>query len=282
MIDPLKNWQQWGFANKPICEKKFSEGENHHSWLIVADQQHWVIKHFEHSFDIATNNQQAAADLGIAPQIRYADDPELLMQFIANKDPARHHDHLHDIAKSLCKLHQAPLDRLCIDKPHTSINIASSFDIFAFAERYLTDDNELDQQWHKTLSPALEHFLLDQTPHCFCHNDLVLENIMIADDSVYFIDWEYAAINNPWFDLAAIILYAGLDESQSKEFLTAYKPAFSKLVLENIFVSSQISLLWLDLLWHSARDRNYRQSHNARYQQLVKLSRQFGLNLSDS
>ncbi len=38
-----------------------------------------------------------------------------------------------------------------------------------------------------------------------CHNDLLPENFVFVDDKVYIIDWEYAGMNDPCFDIADFI-----------------------------------------------------------------------------
>lgn len=268
MIEPLKDWQDWGFSSKPECLKKFSDGENHHCWLISAEQQHWVVKQFEHSFNVAKSMQELAADYNLAPAIRFAKEPILLMEYLVSKDKAAHSSNLNEIAKSLAELHQ---------KVMPPVNQSISFDIFSFANDYLVNGKDIDKCWHRALMPALDHFVSDDTPQCFCHNDLVLDNIIIGKDEVRFIDWEYASLNNPWFDLAAIIVYAKLNEAQSSELLAAYKKGWDSKVNDKIFISAQISLLWLDLVWHSARFASYRTSHKHRFIQLNELAVKFGL-----
>ena len=38
-----------------------------------------------------------------------------------------------------------------------------------------------------------------------CHNDLVRNNLLFKYNKVTIIDWEYAGMNNPYFDLASFI-----------------------------------------------------------------------------
>lgn len=55
-----------------------------------------------------------------------------------------------------------------------------------------------------------------------CHNDLVPENILCQNTRLYFIDWEYAGMNDPVFDIAAFLLESRLNENQQNLFLNTY------------------------------------------------------------
>lgn len=69
---------------------------------------------------------------------------------------------------------------------------------------------------------------IDRFPakRCICHNDLVCQNVLQSDPpesgSLSLIDWEYAAVGDPWFDLAVVVEHHGLKRSLVPGFLTAY------------------------------------------------------------
>lgn len=47
--------------------------------------------------------------------------------------------------------------------------------------------------------------LLSRGPQCLCHNDLTRGNILRSSSGPVAIDWEYAGIGSPWFDIAAAL-----------------------------------------------------------------------------
>ncbi len=55
-----------------------------------------------------------------------------------------------------------------------------------------------------------------------CHNDLVLENILLHGDKIHIIDWEFSSLNHPSWDLAVLFLEANLTPYQEKYFLKNY------------------------------------------------------------
>ena len=60
-----------------------------------------------------------------------------------------------------------------------------------------------------------------QKEYVLCHNDLNPQNIFFAEDAK-LIDFEYAGINDRYFDLASVCVEFGLDEKMQKVFLEAY------------------------------------------------------------
>jgi len=54
-----------------------------------------------------------------------------------------------------------------------------------------------------------------------CHNDLVCQNVL-EGERLFLIDWEYAGIGDPFFDLAVVVQHHGLDTESARGFLDAY------------------------------------------------------------
>lgn len=68
----------------------------------------------------------------------------------------------------------------------------------------------------------LRRLSADESRLCLCHNDLTSANILDSQ-SLHLIDWEYAGIGDPYFDLATVIQHHGLNEEQAEALLTAYQ-----------------------------------------------------------
>ena len=54
------------------------------------------------------------------------------------------------------------------------------------------------------------------------HRDPVLGNLLLADNRLWLIDWEYSAMASPYWDLAILCNEADLDLPQSRLLLQAY------------------------------------------------------------
>ncbi len=80
-----------------------------------------------------------------------------------------------------------------------------------------------------------------------CHNDTVPENFVIDEHGkAYLIDWEYAGMNDPSWDVAAYIIESRLSESAIEELIMEYYgqvPSQEEILKIKFFMVAQ------DLLW---------------------------------
>jgi thiamine kinase-like enzyme len=65
-------------------------------------------------------------------------------------------------------------------------------------------------------------FALAPTPAVPCHNDLLPANLLFDEDRVWLLDYEYAGMNDLFFDLANLSVNAGLDEAADERLLRLY------------------------------------------------------------
>lgn len=272
----LNNWQHWPMARRPKLLRVFTQGLNHTSGFISDGDNHFVLKIFANADPRAIDIQKFAAKHDLAPEILYANPESTLCLSRFIEDGALSKETIssatiQNIARALHKLHKLSDDPFCKD--------LGEFDYKNYCVQYLSDIRsngfgilELQQQ----LKPILNHFIEDSSPKVLCHNDLVSENCFIEEDSVRFIDWEYAQFNNPWFDIAAVIYYLGLNQESAKLFLKHYHPDYLALALTPIYYSSQCALLWIDILWHLAQEREVGLYLEPKMRQLTKLIELFG------
>jgi thiamine kinase-like enzyme len=55
-----------------------------------------------------------------------------------------------------------------------------------------------------------------------CHNDLLAGNLLLAGGRTMIVDWEYAGMGDPYFDLGNLAVNNDFDERAERELLTAY------------------------------------------------------------
>lgn len=242
----LAEWQNWGFPNAdqpPTVLKQFETGENHHNYLISLGSQKLVIKIFNHFSEAAVPVQQWASKLALAPIVYFYDNRYMVMEWFQSQfDPTNlTTGDLIRLANSLRALHSAD---------YQPVAFVDKFDIIKFSNQYLNNAGDQAMQIHRKLEPALDNFLQDPTPWCMCHNDLNPANCFVDKQYARFIDWEYAQLHNPWFDLAAVIGYFKLSSLQAAVFLKHYDDDWQHHLESDIFYSSQIALIWCDMLWY--------------------------------
>lgn len=80
-----------------------------------------------------------------------------------------------------------------------------------------------------------------------CHNDTIAENfIKSGEDKMYLIDWEYAGMNDPMWDLAAYSLENNFNDDEEELFLKIY---FNGKVEEKYKKRILINKIYQDFLW---------------------------------
>ena len=87
--------------------------------------------------------------------------------------------------------------------------------------------------------------------YCLCHNDLHPENVLF-NNRIQFIDWEYASLNLPYFDLAYAIEHFQMNKSEIGYFISEYSESIQDIDLDTINkyrkLSKYVTLIWLLIL----------------------------------
>ena len=80
-----------------------------------------------------------------------------------------------------------------------------------------------------------------------CHNDTIAENfIKSGENKMYLIDWEYAGMNDPMWDLAAYSLENKFSEDEEELLLNIY---FNGKLEEKYQKRILINKIYQDFLW---------------------------------
>lgn len=79
-----------------------------------------------------------------------------------------------------------------------------------------------------------------------CHNDPLCENFIKGKDRMYLVDWEYAGMNDPMWDLADVFIEAEFTTEQEKLFNNFY---FGEVPNEEFSHRILINKVFLDFLW---------------------------------
>lgn len=108
-----------------------------------------------------------------------------------------------------------------------------------------------------------------------CHNDWVNGNVILSKDHDYLIDYEYAANNNPIFDVTSFITENNLNENDKEIFLNEYydKQLTEKLrekitIFENFH--NLLWLLWANMMYDSRNEEIYKEIAKTKYHALVR------------
>lgn len=171
-------------------------------YKIKIDNKYYVVRmmDLEESLTLRENQikcMNKAFNLGIAPSCHYSDAQTglIIMDYVQGQPIVVSDKWLKELGGLLRQLH--------------------SFNSFPQSHQPLFDYmQELIKSFREMfLAPMIVDYLtqLDQvisilSPHltrASCHNDLNCKNILFKD-KIYFIDWEAAGIEDPFFDLATL------------------------------------------------------------------------------
>ncbi|MEM6941175.1 MAG: phosphotransferase family protein [Pseudomonadota bacterium] len=113
---------------------------------------------------------------------------------------------------------------------HTSGAVfPARFDLFGMIEDYLavlaTKDVDLPAGYHDVVAEAakIRPILQAAAPApVACHCDPLCENFLDTGTRMWIVDWEYAGMNYPMWDLGDLSVEGGFDPAQDDELLQAY------------------------------------------------------------
>ena len=87
----------------------------------------------------------------------------------------------------------------------------------------------------------------NQLPMVLSHNDINPGNLLIGE-KLFIMDWEYASLNHPYFDLASSIENLALNKQQIKEFIQSYETNGVAVDYEALALWREFSL-YLSFFW---------------------------------
>ena len=132
---------------------------------------------------------------------------------------------------------------------HEAPAIAGRFDSFRVVEAYAAAATGRGRSLPEAFGRA--HELAQQietrraaAPTVTCHNDLLAANFIDDGERVWVVDWEYAGMGDPFFDLANFAVNNGLDEEGEAELLEAYGSADVQALTLMRFMSDFREAMW--------------------------------------
>jgi thiamine kinase-like enzyme len=163
---------------------------------------------------------KAAAALGIGPEVVAFVEPEgwLVTRFVEGATPSlermREPAMLARVAAALRAFHERP-------------PIPGTFDSFRVVETYretaLGRGGTIPIAYERAheLAARIERMRAGEAPKP-CHNDLLNANFLDDGKRLCIVDWEYAGMGDPFFDLANLSINHELDQASRDVLLDAY------------------------------------------------------------
>jgi thiamine kinase-like enzyme len=227
------------WPGRPVEVEPLGGGITNHNFKVVVDGETLVLRIGGKDtellgIDRAREHEAAllAAELGIGPEVARYEDGVLV-----TGSPRRGRRAEPSVVGGL-------LRRL-----HSARALAGRFDSFRVVEAYASTAAErgqtLPDQYDRAheLAHAIEA-RRSEAPLVTCHNDLLAANFIDDGNRIWIVDWEYAAMGDPFFDLANFSVNNGLDEEGERSLLAAYGSADAAALVLMRFMSDFREAMW--------------------------------------
>lgn len=161
-----------------------------------------------------------------------------------------------NIAKKLRELH------------NFKFKASKDFDPISRLHYYLESNRNPQKKLNRYIIDKI-HKYYNNCDLIMCHNDLVPGNILIFNDnSIKFIDFEYAQNNHPFFDVISFLSENNItDQRQIDLFISTY---YENKLPENIKEMTEDFFNFLDLLWYNWAVMMHANLHEPIYYLIAK------------
>ncbi len=165
----------------------------------------------------------AASRSGIAPEVVHFLEPEgiLITRFIAGRGFSREEmgrpGVIRRVAAALQRYHGGPVFPGTFSAGET----VQEYRRRSRAGAPLPTTIDWMMRQAQTIERALQAVPQPLRP---CHNDLLLANFIDDGDLIRIVDWEYAAMGDPFFDLGNFAVHHEFTDAQETLLLEAYAP----------------------------------------------------------
>lgn len=243
-----------GFAKGPIAIESIPGGITNRNFVVRSGGEVSVARLCEERplLGIDRRNevvcQQAAASWGLAPEVIHHESGLLVTRFVAGRTltaaDVREPEVLARLAALLRRLHgswDALTGEVLSFCPFRAVRTYARSAARLGAERPVEIDDLLED------ARRLSHRIAPFRP-TLCHNDLLPANLIDEGRRLWLVDWEYAGVGHPLFDLANLAANAGLDDDQEADLLAAYRGEVDPRERAEMRVFRAVSLL-REALW---------------------------------
>jgi thiamine kinase-like enzyme len=219
-------------AGRDLILRALSGGITNRNFLVEAagTPERWVIRlagNDTHLLGISREVEHAAtvaaAGVGVGPEVTAFIRPEgyLVTRFIVGRpvDDASVHraETLARVAESIRRIHDGPP----IPGLFVPFRIVEAYHALAEARGVtIPPEYELAQAAARRIELALLSNPVALRP---CHNDLLNANFIDDGTRIRIVDWEYAGMGDPFFDLGNFSTNHGLSADEDRQLLAAYE-----------------------------------------------------------
>ncbi|MCU1380626.1 MAG: phosphotransferase [Acidimicrobiales bacterium] len=218
-----------GWAGRARKVEPLEGGITNHNYRVTVDGESFVVRapgENSHLLGIDRNHEEEAARqaaaLGVGPEVVAFVEPEgsLVTRFVIGTAPGaaglRSRPLLGEVATLLRVVHGGPA-------------LAAVFDWYRVPQAYAAtarahgvDVPAAYDQVMDVAGQVATAFAASPEAVCPCHNDLLEANFLLSVDGLRLVDWEYAGMNDRYFDLGNFAVNNELDLDGDVALVEAY------------------------------------------------------------
>ncbi len=218
-------------AGRPLSLTPLSGGITNRNFLVAAEgtTDRWVLRlagNDTHLLGISREVELAAtvaaAGVGVGPEVTAFIRPEgyLVTRFIEGSPVSDASIHtvetIRRVADSIRRVHEGP----AIPGLFIPLRIVEAYRALAVARGVpIPLEYDLSRAIGRRIELALLANPLDLRP---CHNDLLNANFIDDGARIRIVDWEYAGMGDPFFDLGNVSINHELGPDEDRWLLEAY------------------------------------------------------------
>ena len=259
LLNILADWPLWQLCQQQPCPEQIRmmpAGLTNQAYLLQLDSGDYVLRIASTSSNELDINreaefqiQQTLARTGLTAKVRYKaeDNSYWLRDYIAGQSLSvvdLSMPNLLMMVDVLKRVHQLPLENSGLDEvPQLNIIEKAEYYWQMIEHNYSADTLGLRLELQNKLAGMPAGSL------ALCHMDPTPANwIKTASGELVLLDWEYAAMGHPWWDIAALIQQVKLSTEDEHELLNAYGIAQGKN-----WQLAQAQMEYMSVLWYGAQ-----------------------------
>ena len=225
----LSTWRRWSPA--PVAEPFFVAklcGITNASIQVSDASNDWVIRFNQVVADPGIHRaseftaMKLAADKGICPAPVYIQDDILVTPYWSGEPPD--FEQLALIGATFAKIHQLDIRQDSNSAQHEQHKQPKALDELDLSSYLMTCFRAAGRP--EGLQIELQSVIetLPIEPNVLCHNDMLFENLLYSfeQQQIHVLDWEYAKVSPPSFDMAIFSSHYCLDDEQLQRLLLGY------------------------------------------------------------
>ncbi len=230
------------WPGRPVAVEPLGGGITNRNFRIDVDGESFVLRVGGNDTELLGIDRPAehlasrnAAELGIGPEVLTFLEPDgyLVTRFVDG-----------EVGKVDVAAAGAALRRL-----HDGPSLPGRFDSFEVVETYRATAQARGIETPAAYAGAHEIAVRIRqrragTPACACHNDLLSANFIASGDRLWIVDWEYAGMGDPFFDLGNFAVNNELDAAGERALLVAYGSADLDALVLMRFMSDFREAMW--------------------------------------